>query len=486
MTTLLSIVLAIIILTNILLALTVVFLERKSISSTWAWIMVLTFIPVLGFLFYLVFGQNLSRHKIFKWDHAVHEMTKKKVASQMAAIRNEQAPFTEAVLRDYHELIYLNLNNDEAPLSLNNALTIYTEGRRKFHQLLKDIYAARHHIHMEYYIFRSDLLGVKIIEALITKARAGVTVRLLVDDEGSRQLSRRLVRRFTAAGGKFQRFFPGRLPLLNLRINYRNHRKLVVIDGTTGYLGGFNVGNEYLGLVKRFGNWRDTHLRLVGECVNSIQARFLLDWNQASGEKVPLKGYYHLNEPANCNAAGNVGIQIVSSGPDRKWEQIKNAMIKMILSATDYVYIQTPYFIPDHSLLNAIYIASLSNVDVRVMIPDKPDHPFVYWATFSNIGTLLEAGAHVFLYENGFLHAKMIVVDGRLATVGTSNIDYRSFGLNFEVNAFIYHEETAQRLVDIFRKDLLNSRELTMGGYEHRSRLIRFKESISRLLSPVL
>ncbi|CAM3201883.1 cardiolipin synthase [Sporolactobacillus spathodeae] len=481
--TLTTILLAFILVSNILLGFTIVFLERKSVSSTWAWLMILNFIPIIGFLFYLFFGQNLSRRKIFKWDHVVHERTKERVASQMRAIAEKRDPFTQPVLRDYHGLIYMNLNNDEAPLALNNSLDIYTDGEHKFRQLLRDIHKAHHHIHIEYYIFRSDFLGHEILDALTARAREGIIVRLLVDDEGSRQLSKKAVRELVNAGGKFQRFFPGHLPLLNMRINYRNHRKLVVIDGQIGYIGGFNVGDEYLGLSTKFGYWRDTHLRICGESVNSIQARFLLDWNQASGEKVPFQGYYHLNQ---MDHYGEVGIQIVSSGPDRRWEQIKNAIIKMILSAKECVYIQTPYLIPDQSLLNAISVAALSNVDVRIMIPNKPDHPFVYWATFSNIGLLLEAGAHVFLYQNGFLHAKTIVVDRRLATVGTSNIDYRSFSLNFEVNAFIYHEDTASNLATIFLSDCRLSKELAIEDYNRRSLMIRFKESVSRLLSPIL
>ena len=480
---LISILLVIIIILNVFLGATVVFLERKSISSTWAWLVVLNFLPVIGFLLYLVFGQNLSRRKIFKWDHVVHKRTKEMVDRQMRAIIREDPPFSDPELKDYQGLIYMNLNNDEAPLTFNNRVTIYTDGERKFRQLIEDIRAAKRHVHVEYYIFRSDFLGNELIDVMAEKARQGVVVRLLVDDEGSRRLSKKLIRRLTNAGGKFHTFFPGRLPLLNLRINYRNHRKLVVIDGKVGYIGGFNVGDEYLGLSTKFGYWRDTHLRMVGEAVNSIQSRFLLDWNQASGEQVPFQDYYLLDREAHY---GEVGIQIVSSGPDNKWEQIKNAFIKMILSAKETVYIQTPYLIPDESLLNAISIASLCHVDVRIMIPNKPDHPFVYWATYSNIGDLLEAGARVYLYQNGFLHAKSMIVDERLATVGTSNLDFRSPGLNFEINAFIYHQATARQLADIFKRDIRLSRELTLEAYRRRSALIQFKESVSRLLSPIL
>ncbi|MCO7125221.1 cardiolipin synthase [Sporolactobacillus shoreicorticis] len=478
-----SILLTILLGTNLLLGATVVFLERKSVSSTWAWLMILNFLPIVGFILYIIFGQNLSRRKIFKWDHAVHQRTKETVGRQMLKIVNHDPPFSQPILCDYHGLIYMNLNNDEAPLTLNNKLSIFTSGESKFQSLLQDIRSAKHHIHIEYYIFRGDFLGNELIDTLIQKAEQGVIVRLLVDDEGSRRLPKKLIRRLTHAGGKFHTFFPGRLPLLNLRINYRNHRKLVIVDSSIGYIGGFNVGDEYLGLSKKFGFWRDTHLRIVGEAVNSIQSRFFLDWNQASGEQVPFQSYYSMDDQKKY---GEVGIQIVSSGPDQKWEQIKNAFIKMILSAKETIYIQTPYLIPDESLMNAISIASLSHVDVRIMIPNKPDHPFVYWATFSNVGLLLEAGARVYRYQNGFLHAKTIIVDDRIATVGTSNLDFRSFSLNFEVNAFIYHQQTAKQLSQIFKKDIRLSKELTMSDYRNRSFIIKFKESISRLLSPVL
>jgi cardiolipin synthase len=468
---------------NIMLGATVVFLERKSVSSTWAWLMILNFLPIAGFILYIILGQNLSRRKIFKWDHAVHQRTKEIVSKQMLAIVNKEPPFSDPILCDYHGLIYMNLNNDEAPLTLNNRLSIYTDGESKFQNLLQDIRSAKHHIHIEYYIFRGDFLGNQLIDTLIQKAKEGVVVRLLVDDEGSRRLPKKLIQGLIHAGGKFQTFFPGRLPLLNLRINYRNHRKLVIIDSNIGYIGGFNVGDEYLGLSRKFGFWRDTHLRVVGESVITIQSRFLLDWNQASGEQVPFQAYYTMDDQTHY---GDVGIQIVSSGPDQKWEQIKNAFIKMILSAKKNVYIQTPYLIPDESLLNAISIASLSHVDVRIMIPSKPDHPFVYWATYSNVGLLLETGARVYLYQNGFLHAKTIIVDDQIATVGTSNLDFRSFSLNFEVNAFIYHQQTAKQLAQIFKKDIRLSKELTMSDYRNRSFIIKFKESVSRLLSPIL
>ncbi|WP_318508926.1 cardiolipin synthase [Bacillus sp. T3] len=467
---------------NIILAGIVVFLERRNISATWAWLMVLFFLPVLGFILYIIFGQNLSRRRIFKWDKHEHTFLQRAVFAQMKLIEENRSEFRNPVIHNYNDLIFLHLNNNEALYTENNALQIFTDGHEKFESLLYDIQNAQEHIHLIYYIIRDDELGKRIASTLAEKARQGVEVRVLYDDSGSRHLSRRFKKQIEQSGGIIEAFFPGKIPMINLRVNYRNHRKIAIIDSKIGYIGGFNIGNEYLGLNQRFGYWRDTHLRIEGEAVNNLQSRFMLDWNQASKMKISFKEYYY----PTLEIHGEIGIQIVSSGPDSEWEQIKHGYIKMILSAKKYVYIQTPYLIPDESLLDALKIAAFSGVDVQIMIPNKPDHPFVYWATYSNAGQLLRAGVKIFTYENGFLHAKMIVVDGKIASVGTANIDVRSFRLNFEVNAFLYHPDIAQQLAEIFKIDIRLSSELTIEKYQKRSILIQTKESISRLLSPIL
>jgi cardiolipin synthase len=477
-----SVVLGIFMVLNILLAGIIVFLERRNVSATWAWLMVLFFLPILGFILYIIFGQNLSRRRIFKWDKHEHTYLQRAVFAQMKLIEEDRVELWQPEIQNYKDLIFMHLNNNEALFTENNTIQIFTDGHEKFNALLKDIYNAKEHIHLIYYIIRDDDLGKKIADALAEKAKQGVEVRILYDDSGSRHLSRRFKKQIEQAGGIIEAFFPGKIPLINLRINYRNHRKIAIIDSKIGYIGGFNIGNEYLGLNPKFGYWRDTHLRIQGEAVNNLQSRFMLDWNQASKMKISFKDYYYPTK----EKYGNIGIQIVSSGPDSEWEQIKHGYIKMILSAKKYVYIQTPYLIPDESLLDALKIASFSGVDVQIMIPNKPDHPFVYWATYSNVGQLLRAGVKIFTYENGFLHAKMIVVDDQIASVGTANIDVRSFRLNFEVNAFLYHPGTAMNLAKIFHEDLVHSSELTLEKYQSRSIIIRIKESISRLLSPIL
>ncbi|WP_181347679.1 cardiolipin synthase [Thalassobacillus sp. CUG 92003] len=466
---------------NVLLAFAIIFLERRDASATWAWLMVLLFVPVAGFILYLVFGRRLSNKEIFTWDKKSRLGLLTAVQDQLRSIEENTLELAHPALEKYEDLFYLHLKNNDAILTQSNEVEVFTDGEKKFHSLMEDIDNATEHIHILYYIIRDDQLGQRLGDALVKKAREGVKVRVLYDDMGSRSLSRKYVRRIQNAGGEVESFFPPLIPKLNMKINYRNHRKLSIIDGKIGYIGGFNIGDEYLGFNKRFGYWRDTHLRVEGEAVHNMQTRFILDWNHASRRDIEYnEGYYQAEKK------GDVGMQIVSSGPDSEWEQIKNGYIKMILSAKEYVYIQTPYFIPDDSLLDALRIAVLSGVDVRVMIPNKPDHPFVYWATYSNIGDLLKSGATIYVYQKGFLHAKSIVVDGAIASVGTANIDVRSFRLNFEVNAFIYHPGVAKLLSDRFEADIIDSTELTYKLYQSRSTWVRFKEALSRLLSPIL
>lgn len=465
---------------NITLAISIIFLERKNATSAWAWLLVLFFIPILGFILYLIFGKPIYRHRIFTWDTKSRLGVKKAVNEQLISLEDKTFQFHHEEIEKYEDLIYMHLRNDDAIFTQDNDVEIFTDGHDKFNRLIEDLEHAKDHIHLQYYIVRADGLGERIAEVLMRKAKEGVDVRFLFDDLGSRRLSNKYVKRLRRAGIQVEAFFPSKL-MLNLKINYRNHRKLAIIDGKIGYIGGFNVGDEYLGKSPKFGYWRDTHLRVEGSAVHSMQTRFILDWNQASRDDIYYDERYYMAEPV-----GNAGMQIVSSGPDQDWEQIKNGYIKMIMSAKEYVYIQTPYFIPDESLKDALQIAILSGVDVRIMIPNKPDHPFVYWATLSSSGELLNAGADIYIYQNGFMHAKTIVVDGKIASVGTANIDVRSFRLNFEVNAFIYDKKITKQLEQAFHEDIKLSTQMTKKLYAKRSIGIRFKESISRLISPVL
>lgn len=468
---------------NIILAIPVIFLERRDAGSTWAWLLVLFFIPLFGFILYLIFGQSLKRYKLFQWEDSGKTGLEPLLKKQLEDLNLGSFMFSSRSTFFHQDLIYMHVRGASAVLTEDNDIEIFTDGKEKFNRLLNDIRHAKKHIHIQYYIIKDDTIGRRLIELLTEKAREGLSVKILYDELGSRSLRRKVFHEFKAAGGQVEVFFPSKLKLINLRLNFRNHRKLVIIDGKIGYLGGFNIGDEYLGLDPKFGYWRDTHLRLAGSAVYAVQTRFILDWNQASRRHDIM---YHESLYPKIESTGTTGMQIVSSGPDSEWEQIKNGYIKLILSARESILIQTPYFIPDASLLDALRIASVSGIKVSIMIPNKPDHMFVYWATLSYIGEMLKAGAEIYIYEKGFIHAKTIVVDGELSSVGTANIDVRSFKLNFEVNAFIYDEETARLLSKHYMEDIKVSSRLTLEAYEKRKLWIRIKESVSRLLSPIL
>ena len=468
---------------NLIFAFTIIFMERRSAGSVWAWLLVLVLIPILGFIIYLFIGRQIQRDHIFSLDEDDKIGIEMIVSEQLEALKNDDFSKGNHQIVKFKDMVQMLLYNNAAFLTTDNEIKIFTDGKEKFDSLLKDIDEATDYIHIQYYIFRNDSLGERILNALEQKLEQGVEVKMLYDDMGSRGLSLKDFKSFRKNGGQVEAFFPSKLPLINLRMNNRNHRKIVIIDGHIGYVGGFNVGEEYLGKKKKFGYWRDTHLRIVGDAVNALQLRFMLDWNsQATRDNLKYADRYF----PDVDSVGTIGVQIASSGPDETWEQIKYGYLKMIASAKQSIHIQSPYFIPDQSFLDAIKIAALGGVDVSIMIPNKPDHPFVYWATYNNVASLLDAGVNIFHYNNGFLHSKTLVIDDEVASVGTTNMDHRSFTLNFEINAFIYDTHIAKELRFTFEKDLEVSYRLTKEIYEQRSLWIKFKEGISRLLSPIL
>lgn len=483
MTNFISFTVTAILVLNIFLAIALIFLERRDATSTWAWLMVLFFIPFIGFFIYLMLGRRFREKHLFRWEGRSKIGIDQLIKYQIEAIEDNTLDFRHKETKKHKDMINLHLRNNDAVLTQDNDVQVFNDGAAKFSALIDDLENAKDHIHFQYYIIRLDNLGKRLLDVLIQKAKQGVQVRLLYDDMGSRSVHKRHFKELIRHGGQVEAFFPSILPLINPRLNYRNHRKIVVIDGRIGYIGGFNVGDEYLGLKKRFGYWRDTHLRIEGSALHPIQTRFILDWNQASANQdIEYNDIFFPIIPQK----GTVSMQIVSSGPDSEWEQIKDGYLKMIFRAEKYIYIQTPYFIPDISFLDALRIACLSGVDVRIMIPNKPDHIFVYWATYANVGNLLKAGAKIYIYENGFLHSKQIVIDDEVSTVGTANIDVRSFKLNFEVNAFIYDRDKSHELAELFEQDMLLSTELTSDIYNRRSTIIKLKESIANLISPIL
>lgn len=384
----------IIVIANIFFSFSLIFIERKDPSTTWAWLMIMIVLPGLGFIIYLLLGQNFSRARLFKEKKEFDTIKRRELSKDFTSKEHEHIGGEQ-----YLDLIRMNYTHSGAKCTYNNEVDVYYNGVDKFAQLIKDLKNAKKFIHIQYYIIRPDRLGKKIMSILEEKAAEGVEVRFLVDSMGSYKVTRRSLRNFTKNGGKFEIFFPGIFPHVNTRINYRNHRKMVVIDGEYGYIGGFNVGDEYINENKHIGFWRDTHIRIRGEAVNDLTNRFLLDWCYASGEEIEDFSKFY---PKNPIRDGDIAIQIVTSGPDHNEEYIKNAYMKMINNAKKYVYLETPYFVPDSPMLEALKLSALSGVDVRLIIPGKPDHIFMKWAASAYIGDLLNAGAKVYLYQNGY------------------------------------------------------------------------------------
>ena len=467
---------------NIILTFAIIFLERKNPAATLAWILVLFVLPGAGIILYALFSQNIARKQIYKVTEGEKRIITEELQKQSREMEEDSFQYTTDVAEKWKNLIRLNQVYGNAYLTQNNDIEIFTDGKDMFRSLVKDIQHANKSVNVMTYILKDDKVGSALIDILTDKAREGVEVRLMMDALGSRMISDRKLKAFILAGGKVAYFFKPKLKLINLKLNYRNHRKIAVIDGKKGYIGGFNVAKEYLGLKRKFGYWRDTHIKIKGGAVQDLYARFLMDWRYASKEDTELSQAY-FGAPAE---AGNTPVQILSCGPNSPREEIKRSMMRMITFAEKSIYLQTPYFIPDPSMIESLKMASQSGVDVNIMIPCMPDHIFVYWATYSYVGELLRAGARVFIYDGGFLHAKTLTVDGEVTTIGSANFDQRSFRLNFESNAIIYDRRVAGEMEKTFMDDVKRGHELTLQGYNERSIIIRFKEAVSRLLSDIL
>ena len=467
---------------NVILSFVIIFRERKSTAATWSWLFVVNLLPIIGFILYLLIGRGISHYRIFK-DRKRFQLGFEKQLEHAEKSYTDRL-FIEKMRKNHviGQLIHMLYVEEKSIISTNTGVKIFNDGRQKFNALIDDINKAKHHVHMEYYIFRMDRMGHEIYDALLAAAKRGVEVKLLIDAWGSNKTKMSNFKELQEAGGHVAQFFPLIMPLVNPRTNYRLHRKIVVIDGIIGYTGGFNVGDEYASITKKFGYWRDNHLRLTGDIVYSLQHRFILDWNSQHHFEVTEGEPYF----PDSIVEGHVATQLVTSGPDEDKEQIKLTYMKMISGAEREIIIQTPYYIPSDALHESIKLALLSGVQVKLLIPNKPDHPLVYWATYFHAADLVKYGAKVYTYENGFVHSKTLIIDGEYASVGSANLDYRSLQLCFEANVVIYDYDISQKLRNDFMKDLKLSRPLTLERYEERSKLVRFKEGLARLIAPML
>lgn len=461
--------------------------DTRNNTKTLAYLLFAIFIPVLGILFYFTFGINYRKRKIYSKKISENEELAKKVKDDIARYTEKNLYKGDSTVQGNRELAYMLLKDSSSPLTSKNNVKLLLNGENKFPEVIKALNEAKDHIHIEYYIFDDDETGRAIEEVLIRKAREGVKVRLIFDDFGSRSLSRNMVPRLKEAGVEALPFYRIYFIALANRINYRNHRKIIVIDGHTSFVGGINISNRYVN-DSRFENpvfWRDTHLKIEGPGTFYLQYLFMCDWNFCCSDKLTPNDKY-FPRPGNFDIAGDKVVQIAASGPDSDSPTILYSYLQAINLANKEILITTPYFIPGDSLLDAISIASLGGITVKLLVPGKSDSMVVDMAARSYYDDLLRAGVEIYFYRKGFVHAKTLVADGEVAIVGTANLDNRSFDLNFEVNAIVYDKETAAELRDAFYRDIEDSEKVDKDRWFNRPLSRQLSEKAARLFSPLL
>ncbi|UKM64701.1 cardiolipin synthase [Flavobacteriaceae bacterium GSB9] len=454
-------------------------LKNINPTKTLSYIIVLVFFPFLGVLVYYLFGQEYRKNKIFNRKEVLNQSIIKSINDELE-LNQEEIQEVDKSLEGKVKLVKLLYSNKISPLTLCNKVDVLINGDDKFKCLIKDLNAAKHHIHLEYYAIHEGEIWDKILRILCEKANDGVEVRLSYDDVGSK-LSSKTKKKFSEFGIEHYPFMPVVFSRFTGKMNYRNHRKIAVIDGEIAYVGGINIADDY---VNEYNEtfWRDTHTRIVGESVKSLQINFFTTWHFVSGEKLNIDHSYF----PEVDCKDNVAVQIAASGPDTDWAYIMEAIFTAITTAEDYVYITTPYFVPNDQMIMAFQVAAKSGVDIKLIIPKKSDSWVVKHATNSYLQHLLEAGIEVYRYTKGFVHAKTMVVDDIFSTIGTSNMDYRSFNINFEVNSFIYDEGKAKILKQQFIEDLKVCELIEPKSWQNRPKIQKLKESYCRLWAPLI
>ena len=462
-------------------AITVIF-KNIDPTKTLTFLFVLVFFPFFGLVIYYLFGQEYRKTKIFNRKEILNASVIKSAAGQMKLSKSEFKNVNDKV-NEKIKLVKLLKSSDQSPLTIRNEAEIIINGLEKFERLLEDIKNAEIFLHIEYYIIKTDRTGKRFLDALCEKAQEGLEVRLIYDDVGS-SISREYKQKLNQSGVEHHPFMPVLFSGYTGKMNYRNHRKIAIIDGKIGYVGGVNVADDYVnyeGTDEDF-YWRDTHLRICGEAVKVLQFHFLTSWDFVLGEKIEIKESFF--PEVNCDK--DVAIQIAASGPDTDWANIMEAILTAINNAEEYVYLTTPYFIPNDQVVSALQIAAKIGLDVRLLIPKRSDSWIAKHASNSYLEPILAAGVRVFRYEKGFIHAKTMVVDDSFCTIGTCNIDNRSFNINFEINALIYDIEQSKKMKEIYLNDLKDSEEVDFERWKERSKFCKFKESYSRLWAPLL
>lgn len=450
----------------------VVVLDNRNPVRAMSWVVVLLFLPVIGLILYVFFGRNTRKERLIS-KRAVSRITRKSLQAYI-----EQNAFQ--LPSEYYSLINLFRSLNKALPFEGNQTEVYYDGYTMLQSLIHEISEARHHIHLEFYIFENDAVGRLVRDLLVDKVRQGVEVRLLYDDVGCWNVSNNYYDRMRSAGIEVRGFLKVRFPLFTSKVNYRNHRKVVVIDGRVGFIGGMNIAERYLKGVS-FGVWRDTHLMVKGPAVYGLQSNFLMDWFFVENSLLTASKYY---PPVDKD--GEALMQTVSSEPVGEWRAIMQGLVLAINNAKRYFFIQTPYFMPTEPVLSALQTAALAGVDVRLMLPEHSDSCLTHWGSMSYVEDVLKAGVKVYFYQKGFLHSKMMVADDMFSTIGSTNMDFRSFEHNFEINAFVYDIATAASIKEHFMLDLRDSRRIHLKLWKHRPFSQKAKESVVRLFSPLL
>lgn len=462
----------------------IVISENRNPVKSLAWVTVLLVVPAVGLVLYLFFGRNIQNKRIISRRNR-RKLKKLGAKGKVDAPRRRRSAAVEQAVK-------LAASLQSSQFYEENTVELFNNGPDKFEALLRDISSARRFINLQYYIIADDEIGSRVADALVERARAGVKVRLIYDSVGSFKVSRRFLRRLKEAGVEAYPFFEVVFPPFGTRVNWRNHRKLVIIDGTVGYIGGMNIADRYVDGGKDFPLWRDLHLRVRGPGVNALQQSFAVDWNfmgqplleQIAGDEeakaeIPDAG-------AAYGKAGAVDLQLLTGGPVNQWMNLTLMFQKLIATARKTVYLQTPYFLPSEGLLQALQLAALSKVDVRIMLPRRSDSDMLRWASFSYVQECLRAGIKVYLYDKGMLHSKAIIVDDEFATVGSTNFDFRSFEHNFEANLLIYSKEFNALMKKQFLEDQRDCIRVSASTWRQRPYLEKGLESVMRLFAPIL
>ena len=449
----------------------VIITDNRNPLKTLPWIIVLVFAPVVGLVFYFFFGQNLSKQRI------ISRRTRRRITMQLEEARDAGHPGIPEEHRQLATLLYSTTHS--VPL-YGSRITPYTDGVSKMEALLAEIARAKRHIHIQYYIFCDDETGCRLRDALVEKARQGVEVRILYDDVGCSGVKKAFFEGMRREGIEVFSFLHVKFPLFTSKVNYRNHRKIVVIDGRIGFIGGMNIADRYV-RGTQWGTWRDTHFRIEGSGAAGLQASFLSDWSATTKTHISGPEYY----PPVGHFTDDI-LQIAPSGPFGKWRALLQADSYAIARARQRIWIQTPYYLPSEVLNTALQEAALAGIDVHLMLPARSDSKVVDLATHSYLDDMMKAGVKISFYKPGFLHSKLLIIDDMLSVIGSANMDFRSFEHNFEINAFVYDREFASRMAAIFEDDLTHCHTVTPGEWFTRPRTRRVAESLMRVFSPLL